>query len=181
MAADFGLWELRIPSSRAVYEDEDEEDVQATDLEKVLGSPSFNWLPSFVKSVGNSPANVQCSLLILGVGEVATSFLHAHLLSAGNETIGLITEEEKKTNFDDLLPEENMDKCCLIHRLNASQGTVICQTNMHVPAEKSFNWTCKVSVWKFTHFAECSERFNLMLFVCMYVCIYIYIYIYIVL
>lgn len=151
MAASFGLWELKLPSSRAVYDDEDEEDIQATDLVDLLGSPTFHWLPPLMKyGNGNLTEKLQCSLLVFGVGEVATSFLKAHFLFAGSEAVGLMTEEKKNGSVEDLGLEENMNKCFLFYRLKANQDTVICQTNMNLPSEKSFNWTCKVCDFKST-------------------------------
>ena len=140
MAADFGLWELKLPSSRAVYDDEDEENEQPVNLEEILSSPSFHWLPSYVKNIESPTENLQCSLLVFGIGEVATSFLQAHLLSTENEAIAQLTENRE------LAQEENLKKCFLFHRLNTNHDTIFCQTNMNLAPEKSFNWTRKVCV-----------------------------------
>lgn len=141
MAAAFGVWEVKFPSSRAVYDEDDEEDEEHSS-EDDLRSLHFHRAPH----LDQKPSPTECPLLVLAIGEVATTFVEAHFLSAGSEIVACITS--KKTNevdFEKLCSTyKSADTCCL-HRLTTSQDdSVLCQCRTTVPQEKAFHWTEKV-------------------------------------
>ncbi|KAJ7363691.1 Proteasome assembly chaperone 1 [Desmophyllum pertusum] len=141
MAAAFGVWEIKFPSSRAVYDEDDEEDEEHSS-EDDLRSLHFHRAPH----LDQKPSPTECPLLVLAIGEVATTFVEAHFLSAGSEIVACITS--KKTNevdFEKLCSTyKSADTCCL-HRLTTSQDdSVLCQCRTTVPQEKAFHWTEKL-------------------------------------
>ncbi|KAK3739009.1 hypothetical protein QZH41_010482 [Actinostola sp. cb2023] len=145
MAAAFGLWELRFPSSRAVDEDEDEEDEMTPEKEVEL-TPSWLWSPKIEEDCGKSSSNVfECSTLVLGVDKVATTFLDAYLLSGGNsEVVGVVSEKHDNKDFSSALKPNTKEKVCIVHRLTQNQDTLVCQCLTHVDENIAFFWTKKL-------------------------------------
>lgn len=150
MAAGFGVWEVRFPSSRAVYDEDDEEDEEPCTLEDHSGTLNFHWAPHIVKR-DQKPTPTECPLLVLAIGEVATTFVEAHYLSAGSEIVACLTsKKENEVNFEKLcsIPKSS-DTCCL-YRLTTTHddSAVLCQCRTPVPQDKAFHWTEKVRTRK---------------------------------
>ena len=146
MAASFGVWEVKFPSSRAVYDDEDDEDEDPSMLEEYSKSIAFHWAPHIVGSSQTSPTS-GCPLLVLAVGEVATTFLEAHFLTAGNEIVACITsKKDSDTNFETLCSAAKSTDDSFLYQLTTigHDESVICQCRNPVPQEKAFYWTEKV-------------------------------------
>lgn len=158
MAAGFGVWEVRFLSSRAVYDEEDEEDEESFTVENHSRSLHFHWAPNLLKG-DQKPPPTECPLLVLAIGEVATTFVEAHFLSAGSEIVACLTSKKENEELDvagysAVTPEVHFkklcslsksgDTCCL-HRLTTSHDdSVLCQCRTTVPHEKAFHWTEKV-------------------------------------
>lgn len=146
MAASFGVWEVKFPSSRAVYDDEDDEDEDPSMLEEYSKSIVFHWAPHIVGSSQTSPTS-GFPLLVLAVGEVATTFLEAHFLTAGNEVVACITsKKDSDTNFETLCSAAKSADGSFLYQLTTTghDESVICQCRNPVPQEKAFYWTEKV-------------------------------------
>ena len=146
MAASFGVWEVKFPSSRAVYDEDDEEDnEESSALEEYSKALTFHWAPKLAES-SQAPSPRKCPLLVLALGEVATTFLEAHFLSAGNKIVACITsKKEKETNFEKLCSaSKSPDASCLYRLTSGHDESVICQCGTPVPQEKAFHWTEKV-------------------------------------
>ena len=140
MAAHFGLWEVNFPSSRAVdFDDDDDEE----DTERQAEPLFFEWSPSMQKELGDS-SSFNCSLLIVGVDEVASTFLEAHYLTAPNDTVGLLTAIKVEGDFATTAKSSHVNKGGVLHRLTENPSVVVCLVNGHVPQEKAFSWTEKV-------------------------------------
>ena len=145
MAASFGVWEVKFPSSRAVYDEEEEEDEESFVLEEYSKAFTFQWAPHLVES-SQTPSR-ECPLLVVALGDVATTFIEAHFLAAGNEIMACMTSrKENEINFEKLCSaKKSADTSCL-HRLTTSghEESVLCQCRTPVPQEKAFHWTEKV-------------------------------------
>ena len=143
--AAFGVWEVKFPSSRAVYDEDDEEDNEGSSaLEEYSKKLSFLWA-----ATKNSQELIarECPLLIVGLGEVATTFLEAHFLSTGSKIVACITtEEETGVNFEKLSSASRSPESVCLYQLTTSDqdNSIICQCSTPVPEEKAFHWTEKV-------------------------------------
>ena len=147
MAAAFGVWEVRFPSSRAVYDDEDEDDEESSTLEDHSRNLQFHWTPHLVKGDQKLPPT-ECPLLVLAIGEVATTFVEAHFLSAGSEIVACLTsKKENEVHFEKLCSLSKSGDTCCLHRLTTSHDdSVFCQCRTPVNQEKAFHWTEKVRI-----------------------------------
>jgi hypothetical protein len=151
MAAEFGLWELKFPSSRAVDEDEEEEDEITAEKEQQT-SPLVLWSQKITESLKNSSENVvECSTLVVGFDKVATTFLKAHFLCGENsEVIGVISGKNSHKNFIAVVNSTNTENISFLHRLNKNQDLIVCQCQSHVDEKIAFLWSKKVKFlsWK---------------------------------
>lgn len=146
MASSFGVWEVKFPSSRAVYDEDDEDDEDSSLLEDYSKSVSFYWAPH-VEESPQTPSPRECRLLVLALGEVATTFLQAHFLTAGSEVVACITSrKDTDTNFEKLSFSSKSADVSVLHRLTTTDlnESAICQCRNPVPQEKAFHWTEKV-------------------------------------
>ena len=150
MAAGFGVWEVRFPSSRAVYDEDDEEEEEPSALEDHSRTLHFSWAPHIVK-IDKKPTPTECPLLVLAIGEVATTFVEAHYLSAGSEIVACLTSrKENELNFQKLRSMSKSSDTCCLHRLTTTHddSAVLCQCRTPVPQDKTFHWTEKVRMRK---------------------------------
>ena len=146
MAASFGVWEVKFPSSRAVYDDEDDEEEDPSMLEEYSKAIAFHWAPHIVGS-SQTPSLSACPLLVLAVGEVATTFLEAHFLTAGSEIVACITsKKDSDINFENLCSTTKSADGSFLYQLTSTghDESVFCQCRNPVPQEKAFHWTEKV-------------------------------------
>ena len=143
--AAFGVWEVKFPSSRAVYDEDDEEDNdESSALEEY--SKNLSFLSAATKN-SQKPTVSECPLLIVGLGEVATTFLEAHFLSTGSKIVACITtEEENGIDFEKLSSTSKSAQSVCLYQLTTSDqdNSIICQCSAPVPEEKAFHWTEKV-------------------------------------
>lgn len=145
MAAAFGVWEVRFPSSRAVYDEDDEEDEETSTSEDDSRNLHFHWAPHLVKSDQKS-SPTECPLMVLAIGEVATTFVEAHYLSAGSEIVACLTSKKgNEPKFEKLCTKFKSGDTCCLHRLTTNHDdSVFFQCRTPVPQEKAFHWTEKV-------------------------------------
>ena len=145
MAAAFGVWEVQFPSSRAVYDEDDDEDEELSSSEDDSKSSEFHWKP---RNVDQKPVPIHCPLLVLAIGEVATTFVEAHYLSAGSEIVACIaSKKENEVDFEKLCsPSKSADTSCLYRLTTRHDDSVLCQCRTPVPQEKAFHWTEKVGM-----------------------------------
>lgn len=143
--AAFGVWEVKFPSSRAVYDEDDEEDNdESSALEEY--SKNLSFLSAATKN-SQKPTVSECPLLIVGLGEVATTFLEAHFLSTGSKIVACITtEEENGIDFEKLSSTSKSPESVCLYQLTTSDqdNSIICQCRTPVPEEKAFHWTEKL-------------------------------------
>lgn len=144
MAAAFGVWEVRFPSSRAVYDEDDEEDEEISTSEDDSNNLNFHWAPHLKRDQNSSPT--ECPLMVLAIGEVATTFVEAHYLSAGSEIVACLTSKKgNEVEFEKLCNKFKSDDTCCLHRLKTNHDdSVFLQCGTPVPQEKAFHWTEKV-------------------------------------
>ena len=148
MAAAFGVWEVRFPSSRAVYDEDDEEDEETSTSEDHSKNLDFHWAPHLKRDQNSSPT--ECALMVLAIGEVATTFVEAHYLSAGSEIVACLTSKKgHELDFEKLCNKFKSGDTCCLHRLKTNRDdSVFFQCRMPVPQEKAFHWTEKVRMGK---------------------------------
>lgn len=144
MAAAFGVWEVRFPSSRAVYDEDDEEDEETSTSEDDSRNLNFHWAPH-LKIDQESPVT-ECPLMVLAVGEVATTFVEAHYLSAGSEVVACLTSKRgNELEFEKQCNKFKSGDTCFLYRLTTNHDdSVFFQCRTPVPQEKAFHWTEKV-------------------------------------
>lgn len=145
MAAHFGVWELRLPSSRAVDEDDDEEDEITEEREQEI-SPLILWSPKITESLkGCQEKVVKCSTLVLGFDKVASTFLEAHFLCGNNsEIIGVVSRKGNEKDFSAIVNSKNVEKVSFLYHLKKNQDVVFCRCPSHVEENVSFLWSKKV-------------------------------------
>ena len=143
MAAAFGVWEVRFPSSRAVYDDDDEDEETCTS-EDDSRNFHFHWAPHLKRDQKSSPT--ESPLMVLAIGEVATTFVEAHFLSAGSEILACLTSKKgSELEFDKLCNKFKSGDTCCLHRLTTNHDdSVFFQCRTPVRQEKAFHWTEKV-------------------------------------
>lgn len=144
MAAAFGVWEVRFPSSRAVYDEEDEEDEETSTSEDDSRNLNFYWAPN---PKGDQKSSLtECPLMVLAIGEVATTFVEAHYLSAGSEIVACLTSKKgKEIEFEKLCNKFKSGDTCCLHQLPTNHDdSVFLQCRTPVAQEKAFHWTEKV-------------------------------------
>lgn len=164
MAAAFGVWELKFPSSRAVYDEEDEEDEELSTSENELKISEFHWIS---RNINQKPSPTHCSLLVLAIGEVGTTFVEAHYLSAGSEIVACIsTNKRNEIDFENLSSPSKSDETSRLYRLKTphdNDSAVLCQCPTPVSQEKAFQWTEKVdmhTIKKIRSIENCKLRSN---------------------
>ncbi|XP_068755553.1 proteasome assembly chaperone 1-like isoform X2 [Montipora capricornis] len=144
MAASFGVWEVRFPSSRAVYDDDEVEDEDPSILEEYSKSIVFHWAPDVSESFQTSLPR-ECPLLVLAFGEVAATFLEAHLLKAESKILACISSrKENEPNFENLCAVTKSAANSCLYRASGHNEAVICHCRNPVPPERAFHWTEKV-------------------------------------
>lgn len=145
MAAAFGVWEVKFPSSRAVYDEEDDEEEELSTLENESESAEFHWRPW---DVDQKPLPSHCSLLVLAIGEVAATFVEAHYLSAGSEIVAYISSKKSdEIDFKKFCSPLKSGETSCLYRLTTQHdddSAVLCQCPTPVPQEKAFHWTEKL-------------------------------------
>ena len=148
MAAAFGVWEVRFPSSRAVYDEDEEEDEETSTSEDHSRNLDFHWAPHLKRDQNSSPT--ECALMVLAIGEVATTFVEAHYLSTGSEIVACLTSKKgNELDFGKLCNKFKSGDTCCLHRLKTNHDdSVFFQCRMPVPQEKAFHWTEKVRMGK---------------------------------
>ncbi|XP_031553110.1 proteasome assembly chaperone 1-like [Actinia tenebrosa] len=145
MAAHFGVWELRFPSSRAVDEDDDEEDEITEEKERQI-SPLILWSPKITESLKDCQENVvKCSTLVLGFDKVASTFLEAHFLCGSNsEIIGAVSRKDNEKDFSSVVKSTNVEKVSFLYRLKKNDDVIFCKCPSHVEENVAFLWSRKV-------------------------------------
>ncbi|XP_068698409.1 proteasome assembly chaperone 1-like isoform X1 [Montipora foliosa] len=144
MAASFGVWEVRFPSSRAVYDDDEDEDEDPSILEEYSKSIVFHWAPDVSESFQTSLPR-ECPLLVLAFGEVAATFLEAHLLKAESKILACISpRKENEPNFENLCVVTKSAANSCLYRASGHNEAVICHCRNPVPPERAFHWTEKL-------------------------------------
>lgn len=146
MAAGFGIWELNLPSSRAVDLDEEDEDDEVTPEKELEFTPACFWSTKFAKSLKDTSSNaLDCSTLSLSYGKVPSTFLEAHYLSGNNsEVVGVITEMKEFHDFESVTGSKHKEKNGLFYRLTDNEKCMILQCQTHVDERKAVFWTKKV-------------------------------------
>ena len=164
MAAAFGVWEVKFPSSRAVYDEEDEEDEELSTSENELKISEFHWIS---RNINQKPSPSHCSLLVLAIGEVGTTFVEAHYLSAGSEIVACIsTNKRNEIDFENFCSPSKSDETSRLYRLKTphdNDSAVLCQCPTPVSQEKAFQWNEKVdmhTIKKIRSIENCKLRSN---------------------
>ena len=147
MAAGFGVWEVKFPSSRAVYDDDDDEDDDSSILEEYSKSIFFHWAPDIVEC-SHTPSPREYPLLVIAIGEVATTFLEAHVSAEETKVLAcLSSKKDTETNFESVCFTTKATGDSPFFRVTASDHkdpVVICHCRRPVSPEKAFYWTEKV-------------------------------------
>ncbi|XP_066555609.1 proteasome assembly chaperone 1 isoform X2 [Amia ocellicauda] len=108
----------------------------------------LNWRSEIAESIeSSSDKTFQCSDLVIAVGQNASGFLSAFVLSTGNwDVVGTVTLWNERTKgpsqvTNTQLPEESR---CVLYRQAACPSVVICQCTYYVAEDQLFQWTEKV-------------------------------------
>ncbi|XP_032242471.2 proteasome assembly chaperone 1 isoform X2 [Nematostella vectensis] len=142
MVDAFGLWELNFPCSRV--DDDDDEEEQITKEQEEQLCPQFVFSPQFSKDVGKTEP-IECSVLVLGVGEVASTFLEVHFLCGNNSSVAAVISDKKtEKNFEYLVKNLRNKRSSLLHQLTRNNDVMVCQISSHVEQDKVFYWTQKI-------------------------------------
>uniref|UniRef100_A0A4W5NLD7 Proteasome assembly chaperone 1 n=1 Tax=Hucho hucho TaxID=62062 RepID=A0A4W5NLD7_9TELE len=150
MATFFG--EVLSVYSRAVEEcdedlDENEEDEQIHREIEENREVHIEWGPEVTQSLGSGSNTLQCSDLIIAVGQNAAGFLSACVLNAESwDAVGcasLWNERSRGSSRQSSAPLPG-EPACLFYRHRDNPAVLICQSTCYIAEDQLFQWTEKV-------------------------------------
>lgn len=145
MATFFG--EVLSVYSRAVEEedddlDENEEDEQIRRELEEKREVQLHWSPQVSESL-KSGNKLRCSDFILAVGQNASSFLSAYILSSANwEAVGRASAWNERSRA--VSGQSSEESSCIFHRHKDNPSVLICQVTCYIAEDQLFQWTEKV-------------------------------------
>ena len=81
-------------------DDDKDEDDHSSILEEYSKSVVFHWAPDIVESSHPGPSPREYPLLVIAIGEVATTFLEAHVSAEETKVLVCISsKKDNETNF----------------------------------------------------------------------------------
>jgi len=124
-------------SSRAVDEEEDEEDYETS----TFSSSVLRWSPDVRDSI-EKDGGLACNVLVVAIDPVATGFVQTHFLwdSDNVQRIGVICSGLTDNSVNSLDQEDFTDETCYIYRLQNEPSILFCQCNTKVQPEQAHSW-----------------------------------------
>ncbi|XP_067946109.1 proteasome assembly chaperone 1-like [Watersipora subatra] len=121
--------------SRAVDEEEDEDDAECVPVE----SSVLQWSPEALAEMKRE-GGLECGILVIAIDSVATGFVQTHLLYEGAERLGVLCSGLSDNCINTLDQESFTDETCYIYRLRSHPSILFCQCNTKVIPEQSSSW-----------------------------------------
>ncbi|XP_067849395.1 proteasome assembly chaperone 1 [Heptranchias perlo] len=145
MATFFG--EVMSVFSRAVEEDEDEEDQAIRRALEGRREISIQWsAESSTSTESTAELSFPCSTFLIAVGHNAVGFLTSFVQSSGSwEVIGAVKLWNERVKGTDTLDQQfPTNSSCLLYRLTSNPMILACQCSCYVAEDQLFQWTEKV-------------------------------------